>query len=1103
MNLTNEDIVGSLLPNVYISRIILQSIDHDKLTANVQFVLKETYGNDDISSWLEDSEVLRYLKIFVIQSADEELTKNVQQYFNGIEGRTFFLTQQTFEQYKDFLSAAGKLKNVNDLIYRQIDLFELFNSQFTIQARRSIHELERLGIAEKVDNDDGSQSYNIYMNVDFTNGLDENPKHLSYIFGTMYDISSLPLIKELEITEMDRSVVVGELTAETVISEGEVQQTTFIYTDEQGNIWPGPIHLATKNGVEFYRSGQTESADSFDLLKVEIENNKVQDFREIKRSTDSFKLDLVPSTLLAAFEEVNLQKELFVEGYRSSISTGYLSVDNSKNVSISFFIDFKKMFINNSIYGQVLSKINNTTAKSLIDSFYQFGSLESVVLYAKRVDIDDSLSVEKQTEKIVAEYYGISQIEELDRPIVLPDIDARKMRQLHMFSVVDSKTEKEGTYKYFLEVEYKDGVVENLAGLITRLKEEQNFFNAYYLQASSPAIFNSITNRFIKDAFSDFSEIPAYDFSFHGRIFLTVASKLFSYIYGSDLEMVTGQKSPIRINRLRKTISRWLNPSLGTPETFSFVIKLYDQMIKTLENTISSIPFVNNSLNEKNEGIPVADNKTLSTSKVIKIRRNLQATVDFENSYMFDYLNHTKPDNTTLGNSTPFLYEILKTDLVSKKMDFNKNLTKVRNANEQNVLMFNNLYDIISDLADIQITKKTQIQIPNANRVQDLARAIEPFNSSILNNPTNPVSNASFDLNDKKTLNTLFLSILNTTVDKSGQNIEFIFDSSRVENIYWDIQPEKANSSKGNVFDQIANNVSDKNLIITDLFKESRMTVEDAKALPNQIKSLIKLKIDSPDVIKGDAEIRFKFEMLKQIKFISGFGYDASKEVFDLGNATWKILDGLAAIQTQTPGALFCKLIDYTNKKINYNFNQALKEAVINECFFINNQQTDDFGLIKTGATQISLERFEQRCVKELQIFFNGQDTPKVDYFIDGKNILATDSYLNSKYSYLSPYAVQFDNKYRVINYHESITEEDFTPIQTSEGIGGRGSRRLPNLSIGAAIYTPTDDNLEVKIPSIASVLDRQKLPEAVRNKLLKIKNPASLAIYSRNTILR
>ena len=59
MNLTNEDIVGSLLPNVYISRITLQSTKNDKLIANVQFVLKETYGNDDISSWLEDSEVLK------------------------------------------------------------------------------------------------------------------------------------------------------------------------------------------------------------------------------------------------------------------------------------------------------------------------------------------------------------------------------------------------------------------------------------------------------------------------------------------------------------------------------------------------------------------------------------------------------------------------------------------------------------------------------------------------------------------------------------------------------------------------------------------------------------------------------------------------------------------------------------------------------------------------------------------------------------------------------------------------------------------------------------------------------------------------------------
>jgi len=1071
MNLTNEDIVGSLLPNVYISRIILQSDSNDKLIANVQFVLKETYGNDDISSWLEDSEVLKYLKIFVIQSAEEEITNIVENDFNNIQNRIYLQNSQSFEQYKTLLINSGTLKNRNDLIYKQIDLFSLANSEFTNQIKTSIVELERLGLAEKIYNDDGSNSYNIYRDIEFRDYLDENPKHLSYIFGTIYDLSSL--IQEIENVELFvDSVSVGEMLIETVITNSEVNQTTFLYTDELGSVWPGPIHLINKNGQEQYRTGQTESAQSFDLIKVEIQNNKVQDFREVKRNLDILKLDLNESVFLNALEEVVSVNEM-LDKETSSISDGYTSMDNRKNTSVSFFIDFKKMFINNSICGQVLSALNNTKSKTLIDSYYKLGSLESVVLYSRRIDIDDSLAVNKQTEIAVAEYYGESQIEEIKKPIVLPDISTRNMPQLRMLSVVDTKTEKKGTHQYFVEIEYKDRVVERINKLILDLKEEQKTFQSYYLQASSPTVFNTTTNRFIANSLLSFSLIPL-NMQEHGNLFLEIAGTFFSY-------------EARGIGRLKYILDSWLDPVQGTPETFFYVVKMYEQMIQTLENSISVVPFVNNSLNEKGQGITATGNRTQSVSRTIKIRRSLNTTVNFENSYMLEYLNFSRNDNTGLGNSTQFLYEVLKTDLLSKKFDLTKKLTKIRNGNKQNEIVFENLYNIASDLADIDIKKKTApITRINADTIQNLARSIEPFNPSFINR-ANQTTNSNLDINDKRTLNTLLLGLLNATVDKSSQNTKFIFDTSRAENIFWDIQPEKAqvnNALSLNV------NSGDGN-IITDLFIESRMSINDAKRLPNHLKSLIKFKINNPNVILGDAEVRFKYEMLKEIKYISGFAYDNEKQVFDLANTTWKILEALTPLESTTQGALFCKMSDYVNSKIKYNFNQAFKETSINEFFFINNQQVNEQGNIRTGATQVSAEFFESRCVRELQIFFNGEPQPRVDYNIGARTLLNSDSFTNTKYSYLSPHGIQFDNNFRAINLHESLTDSDIIPITNPVDISGNIASRI--------VTAPTNDDMVVNVPTPTI---SQMLPSAVRDRLAAV-NLSSLSIYTRSRVRR
>jgi hypothetical protein len=253
-------------------------------------------------------------------------------------------------------------------------------------------------------------------------------------------------------------------------------------------------------------------------------------------------------------------------------------------------------------------------------------------------------------------------------------------------------------------------------------------------------------------------------------------------------------------------------------------------------------------------------------------------------------------------------------------------------------------------------------------------------------------------------LNNALLTLLGPTVRLSPQNLELIIDTSDNENLLDKIQPNIATAAIPNGSDRY----------ITNLFKDTEINSRLITSFPNQIKSLIKLKIQSPNTLNDDAKIRFKYEMLKQIKVLTGFAYDDTNKTFSLQQPIWEVLDGIELLlQPQNSNKrFFCSIKDYENSDIKYKFNKALREKCSNEHFFINAAAINDSGEIKNTATDISIVTFERRCEKELADFFGGDTQPDVAFDIDGRRANPADTYAATKYSYLSPQGVYFDTKF-------------------------------------------------------------------------------------------
>lgn len=1014
--LSNEDLVGSLLPNVNISRIILQSTpdsqsgqnsrNSDKLMSNVQFVLRETYTNDNVSSWLEDAEVLKYLKLFVIQSSDKQTTLDIVAYLQNNQNLQNIQTNEGIAQISNLFS------NIN---LKVVDLYTLMNMRSQNDGGTlTISRLVEKGVAERIDRSDGSRIYNIFINLDFGPNLnmsigradgrvDENTSHLSYIFAATYNLTDL--LGEIVGASEAEAFGVGNFVLEKVIDNGEVVSTITEYITEEGETWSGPIHTLNINNVLIFRSGQTENSKSINLNQIESFNYKVQDFREIHKSINSLQMSADNQQLqnFSNFETLDLEKKFVNDNDDNCFSNLYGAINSDGDASISFAIDFRKMFTKKSIHGLTLAANKTTQADSFINTLYKKATIESLTLKAKRIDIDSSLSNAKYGEEIVKQIIG-SNIQDIQIPLIFSDIIEVEQQQIKFFSISD-KRRLPGTYSYSVEIDYKDNVKEYLQTKINGLKNEKNIVETYYESLIKPGVFNDTTRRIVGLNPKDILDIALlwYGTTPEDRYRQVIEQRFDNNlpIYLKVLTELYQMDRTVVVNNFR----RWLHWVHSTPEMVLSVVNLYNSLIEELSKTITSITSISNSLNEKNEGF-ATEEKTQSISKIITIKKVFSNTINFDKSYLYEYLDDTRQDNTGNNNNNVLSYDALKTDLIYKKIQASSELTIKNNLDEQYAAVSEDLQKILYNLSSLKIEKQANMATEPVRRAPSATAisAVEPNRRAQFDNF---VVRNNLQISDILSLHPTLMGLISPTVNQSPQNLQLVINANNSKNISEKIRPNLASITQ-----------VQQSIYVTNLFDNTSFNVNNISHLPNQIKSLIKLKTENTDALINDSVVRFNYEMLKEVKVLTGFTYNPETKSFILDMPTWKVLQNLQLLNSENDNnkRFFCMLVDYNSSHIRYKFNRALREQCANEFFFINNLVNDN-GQIRTTATNILAAAFEQRCLVEKIAFFGSQqqDNPNIAIQVGGQIINNSDSYSTLKYSYLSPYGIYFDKFYKVI----------------------------------------------------------------------------------------
>jgi len=383
--LNTDNLIGSIIPNIYIQKITLENTIRDKqdnsknsrilshvdknrlpyfevnldygnievtrsrdtneylqqsnnssndsfTTVTIDLCLKEKIDNDGQMSWFDNKDLLRFLKVLIIRSTHKESTAILSQY------NDFDRFLYNFKFYSGFLAE----NNLTDI---------------TIPINYVIKDKDITNF-ESYDVQD-NKIYNIPIRHTDTIAS-KSVKHLSYFIVTVFDVESLINIYDLDlktsIEKKDTSKAIGlggRVASELVIDDYKISSQNFVFIDESGVVWNGAVE---RRKEQLYAVDSSLKKDK--KLSVEaISNSKIQDFRKKELILDRPVLDrsLLEKKVFSNLKNIkffNNNDIISKEKQSCYFSELYLSRDNYNTCRFFFSIDFIKIIRENTFCGK-------------------------------------------------------------------------------------------------------------------------------------------------------------------------------------------------------------------------------------------------------------------------------------------------------------------------------------------------------------------------------------------------------------------------------------------------------------------------------------------------------------------------------------------------------------------------------------------------------------------------------------------------------------------------------------------------------------------------------------------------------------------------------
>jgi hypothetical protein len=500
-NVSLQSIVGKKgIPTAYIRKVTLspgtrpagmdmdfgESLSSDGLVTRVELSLADIKRGNRFQ-WVTDERLHKYLRIRVIESRNNQLTKLLSD--GGL----------TTEQ----LNRAKLKYNFREKI-------------ISLKSDRNIEDVERIRRGNSV----------VYMFPYEAEFFIPNlrPDHLAYFCSCYIDTVAITRDFGAKIKNKRFREVQGYVSGDLVISNGLPVSSSSVYKLPNGSIHPGAVHFhETKSGGQYMVGPRHTQKKHSVLERVQIPNFKIQDQRIFKMLEDlSFNIGPDDDT----FKKIKRgRSKKSAQGTKFSkkpnfISSAFVSRDSDGKSNIMFSIDTHRVLRENGQFGKILNSEN----PELFNRVSDLSRISSFKLFRQRVEKNNLSSnprskykifkdekrelIARNSEKSAGQFrrrvYKIDKDGDDDREVrigMVKEIDLLNANRLRTFSCTDFDMSRvtDGIYQYVVEVEMDDGTSQYVAESLKRLKRNKIKLVEYYNQSMLAENFNVNSNKFTQE----------------------------------------------------------------------------------------------------------------------------------------------------------------------------------------------------------------------------------------------------------------------------------------------------------------------------------------------------------------------------------------------------------------------------------------------------------------------------------------------------------------------------------------------------------------------------------------------------------------------------
>ena len=393
------------LPNAYVEKINLINDGLETFKVNVSMMtMDEAVGGEFV--WSEDDLIMDTLKICVILTSNDQLIQNIS---SGNQN-----------PHPKALNSNASLMEGTQIVNLPVKRMKMVNGANKMRFKQS------------------------------TTFIASNNAPSLTLFAFAY-VDTVDLSKMLGINlGGPLAFFYGPVTSENIIVAGDVEETTFVYEKENGELWSGAVHQMS-DGRFMKGSFHGEYGNGL-LVRREVANTKILD----RRGETLMPRSPLPITNKANFSELSI------------------SYNNEADLIGFFSLDFRNLILTRTKQGRKMFNVSSRLLE-LFASSVQINSLEIRRQQVKFTKTLNKLGTTAYNQKLIGSYNTIAatieqgnllvNTDELSQVFITPD----NLIKTYQFIDLEMSENTRGEFRYEVVITFADKSDDFLRGLVDQM----------------------------------------------------------------------------------------------------------------------------------------------------------------------------------------------------------------------------------------------------------------------------------------------------------------------------------------------------------------------------------------------------------------------------------------------------------------------------------------------------------------------------------------------------------------------------------------------------------------------------------------------------------